>query len=243
MEEVTMSLIWFRYFRRIIFLSSLLFITLVVHAQEDQTQSKSQVLLVDDILNDFESAEDWRAFATSPLGETKVQAKIQLGAIRDGYDPSNLTPAEQNLFKEGQNRILGVKTYFKDRGFDRVEIKPPHEYVIKGICKQISLWVLGRNYRHTLYIKLRDYRGKLYKLRVGRLNFFGWRKMILTIPGWLKQSARFSLFDRNLKFVSIFVESDNKEIGGTFYFYVDNLGMKIDKTQPTYPGNEIRDLW
>ncbi len=213
-----------------------------VYGQEaDNTPNKS--VIVNDVLNDFESAEDWRAFSTSPLGDTKVQTKLQLGKMVDVYAPSNLTTAEKQLFQEGKNHVLGIKTYFKDRGFDRVEIRPPHEYRVEGIGKEVSIWVLGRNYRHTLYFKFRNYAGKIYKLRAGRLNFFGWRKLTVTLPGWLSQDARFSLFDKNLRFVSMFVESDKREVGGPFYFYVDHLTMKVDRTKSSYPGSKIRDLW
>ena len=192
-------------------------------------------------LNDFEAAEDWRAFATSPLEDTKVRKTVQVGPIVE--DTAVLEESEKKEFEKQPNHILGVKTYFKDRGFDRVEIRPPHEYRIKGIGRQLSVWVLGRKYRHTLYVKLRDYRGTIHKLRLGRLDYLGWRKLTVTIPGWLPQSSRYALVDKNLHFVSLFVESDKHEVGGTFYFYVDALKMKVDKTQSTYPGSQIKDTW
>ncbi len=213
--------------------------------QQGQTKEKTKikVSLVDKVLNDFENAEDWRAFGTSPLGVTRSQKKIQRGPIEDTYDPDNLTEEEERLFIPGENNVLGVKGFIKDRGFDRIEIKPPHQYIVKGIARQISVWALGRNFRHTLNVKLKDYRGKIYKFQVGRLNYFGWRKLTVAIPGWVRQSARFSLFDKNLKFVSLFVASDRLEVGGEFYFYVDQLSMKIDKTVVNYPGSQIKDTW
>ena len=138
---------------------------------------------------------------------------------------------------------MGIKTHFEDRGFDRVEFKPPHEYKINGKARQFSVWVLGRNFRHTLYIKVRDYRGKIHKLRLGRLNFFGWRKMTTVVPGWLPQSTRYSLLGRNLRFISLFVVSDHHEPRGSFYFYVDGLKALIDRAEQNYPGSEIRDSW
>lgn len=200
--------------------------------------------LQDYILNDFEAAEDWRAFATSPLGDTKIRKTVQIESPVRSKD--GLTKFEEKQFFPAGgsvNHFLGVKTYFKDRGFDRVEVKPPHEYIVKGIGRQISLWVLGRKFRHSLYVKLRDYRGKLHKLRVGRLDFLGWKRMQITIPGWLPQSTRYSQFDKNLHFVSLFVESDKNDVGGTFYFYLDAMVMKVDKSENSYPGSEIKDTW
>jgi len=208
-----------------------------------EVEEKTRGGMVDIELNNFEEAEDWRAYATSPLGDTKIKKSVQLGKIDDPQNPGNLTDKETTDFVEGQNHVLGVKTYFVDRGFDRVEVKPPHEYIIQGIGKQVSVWVLGRQYRHTLYIKLRDYRGNIHKIRLGRLDFFGWRKMTVPVPGWVPQSTRFALYNKNLHFVSLFVVSDSHEVPGTFYFYVDNLFMKVDRSEMDYPGSLIKDTW
>ena len=212
-------------------------------AGESTQRTTPEVDLVDKVLNNFENAEDWRAFATSPLGTTKSRKRVQRGPIEDTYNPQNLTESERALFVPGENHILGVKGYFKDRGFDRIEVKPPHAYLIRGIGRQISVWALGRNFRHTLYVKLKDYRGKIYKIKMGRLNYFGWRKLTVAIPGWVRQSVRYSLFDKNLKVVSLYVESDKLEVGGEFYFYLDQLTMKVDRTGQNYPGSQIKDLW
>ncbi len=203
--------------------------------------------LVLEVLEDFEEAEDWAARATSPLGITKLVKFVQRGAIQAAGD-ENVRPPETEAYSviqnpDNPNHILGVKTYFSDRGFDRVELSPPHELAIRGKARQFSVWVLGRNFRHTLFIKLRDYRGKIHKLRIGMLNFFGWRKMTVVVPGWLPQSTRYALLGRHLHFVSLFVVSDYHEPRGDFYFYVDGLKALIDRGEQSYPGAEIKDSW
>ena len=206
-------------------------------------EDKPQGNIVDNRLDNFESSEDWRAFATSPLGDTKTKKMIQVGPIEDVRNPDDMNQNEKDTFVEGQNHVLGVKTYFVDRGFDRVEVKPPHEYVVDGRAVQLSVWVLGRQFRHTLYVKLRDYRGTIHKLKLGRLDFFGWRKLTVTIPSWLPQSARYAMVDKKLHFVSLFVVSDVHEVPGEFYFYVDNLNIKTDISEADYPGSQIKDTW
>lgn len=207
-------------------------------------------------IENFEQAEDWRARSTTPLGKTRLQKMVQRGIIQDVYDeqsvPYERDPKSGEYVQTNQqaranekefNHVLGVKTYFSDKGFDRVEISPPHEYIIKGKVRQISVWVLGRNYRHTLYAKFRDYTGKTHNIRLGRLDFFGWRKLTATVPGFIPQSSRFALQDKNIHFVSLFVNSDPHEVGGEFYFYVDNLEVRTDKFDPVYPGYEVKDNW
>ena len=193
------------------------------------------------VLDNFEESEDWRAKSTSPLGETKTLKILQRGLIKDVFD-ENTVPDDGGAQIE-KNHILGIKTFFNDRGFDRVEVTPPHEYIVKGKARQINVWVLGRKYRHTLFAKFRDYRGNTHNVRLGRLDFFGWRKMTATIPGYIPQSTRYALLDKNLHFVSLFIVSDVHEVGGDFFFYVDDLQLRVDKTEAQYPGSEIRDNW
>jgi len=93
--------------------------------------------------------------------------------------------------------VLGIKAYFLDRGFDRVEAFPPNEYIIRGKAREMKCWVLGRKFRHTLSIKLRDYRGNLHKLKVGRLDFWGWKKCRLSYPAGFP-IGKLRMLDKNL---------------------------------------------
>jgi hypothetical protein len=224
----------------------IVFIVILISASfllaQGTPEKKQKKGLQERSLERFEEAEDWRAKATCPLGETKTLKTLQKGKMEDVYD-ENIVPEPEDVPQGKLNHILGVKTYFCESGFDRVEVSPPHEYILDGKPRQFSIWVLGRNYRHTFYIKLRDYRDKIHKLRMGRLNFFGWRKLTITVPGWLPQSSRFALIDKRLHFVSFFVVADTHETIGTFYFYIDNLRYSTDVSESQYPGSEIKDNW
>lgn len=214
-------------------------------AKSTAPEKKQQTGLIEDWLNDFEAAEDWRAASTCPLGDTKIR-KIP-GKPRPVDDNGNPVEfpnevADDNGIAHKSEFVLGVKTYFMDRGFDRVEVLPPNEYIIRGKAKEIKVWVLGRKFRHTLYVKLRDFRGRLYKIKIGRLDFWGWKELSVVIPGWLPQSASYAMLDKNLHFVSFFVESDNFEVPGTFYFYLDNFRVITDLSE--FTGDTfIRDTW
>lgn len=215
---------------------------------QTQTQQKKQDGLIEDWLNDFEDCEDWRAVATCPLGDTKIR-KIpgkpsvvkEDGSIEDPKDPPiNLT--DDNGITHKNDFVLGVKTYISDRGADRVEVYPPNEYIIRGKAKEFKVWALGRKFRHTLFIKVRDYRGNIHKLKVGRLDYWGWRELSVVVPGWLPQSATYAMLDKNLHFVSFFVESDQYEVPGTFYTYLDNFRVVTDLSEFT-GDSSIKDTW
>ncbi|TGN11698.1 flagellar filament outer layer protein FlaA2 [Leptospira ilyithenensis] len=219
----------------------------MLYAQADTGNAQPAAANDDDsplkkiVLDDFEEAEDWRVKSTTPLGETKTLKLVQRGLIKDVFDEK--TVPDSGGDKIEKNHILGVKTRFESKGFDRVELMPPHEFIIKGKVRQISVWVLGRKYRHTLFAKFRDYKDTTHNVRLGKLDFFGWRKLTATIPGFIPQSTRFALLDKNLHFVSLFVTSDVHEVAGDFYFYVDDLQVRTDRSEAKYPGSEIKDNW
>jgi hypothetical protein len=218
---------------------------------KEEKKQKQEGLVVD-WLCDFEDCEDWRAVATCPVGDTKIR-KIP-GKPRPVNDQGQFVNEEgqpgefKNEFTDDNgithknDYVLGVKTYFLDRGFDRVEAFPPYEYIIRGKAREIRVWVLGRKFRHTLYVKLRDYKGQIHKLKVGRLDFWGWKDMSVIIPGWLPQSASYAMLDKNLHFVSFFIVSDLYEVPGTFYAYFDQLRVTTDLSE--FTGDDfIKDTW
>lgn len=209
------------------------------------TSKKQKTGLIEDWMSDFEACEDWRATSTSPLGDTKIR-KIP-GKPRPMDKDGNVveTPNEvtdDNGLTHKNENVIGVKSYVADRGYDRVEVLPPNEYIIRGKAKEIKIWALGRKLRHTLFVKLRDYRGKLHKIKVSRLDFWGWKELSVIIPGWMPQSASYAMLDKNLHFVSFFVESDRFEAPGTYYFYLDNFRIVTDLSE--FTGDTlIKDTW
>ncbi len=217
-----------------------------------ETKKKKQDGLVVDWLNDFEACEDWRASSTCPLGDSKIRkipgkprpVNKEGKAVNEDGQPGDFKKevTDENGITHKNDYVLGAKTYFQDRGFDRVEVFPPNEYIIRGKAREFKVWVLGRKFRHTLYIKLRDYRGNIHKLKIGRLDFWGWQEMSVIIPGWLPQSASYAILDKNLHFVSFFVESDKFEVPGTFYFYLDQFRVVTDLSEFTGDAT-IKDTW
>ncbi len=213
---------------------------------------KKQDGLVVDWLNDFEACEDWRAISTCPIGETKIRkipgkprpVNAEGKLINEKGEPGEFANeiVDENGLTHKNEYVLGVKTYFLERGFDRVEVFPPNEYIIRGKAREMKVWVLGRKFRHTLFVKLRDYRGRIHKIKIGRLDFWGWKELSVIIPGWLPQSTSYAVLDKNLHFVSFYVESDKYEVPGTFYFYLDQFRVSTDLSE--YSGDEtIQDTW
>jgi hypothetical protein len=207
------------------------------------------------LLDDFErKATDWIAVGTSPLGITAARTILYPTSIgkKEATQTNNQTNQPQpqqssrQIYGTPPNHgkyCIGVKTYFAEKGFDRVEIIPPHPWIIKGKLREVRVWVLGRRFAHTLYAKLMDYKGNIHLVKLGKLNFFGWKDMKVIVPGYVPQSIRFGFLDKNIKLLSLVIVSDLRDSAGVYYVYFDNLRIIVDESDFAYPGADIRDNW
>ncbi len=106
---------------------------------------------------------------------------------------------------------------------------------VEGIAKTVSLWVVGRNYNHTLKLLLEDYWGTQFELYVGKLNHSGWKLMTVAIPpqnpdgkaGIIQKDYHYST-RMGLKIVGFKVECDPENAYGSYYIYIDDLRVVSD---------------
>lgn len=111
----------------------------------------AQQMLQEISLSKFEDAGMWEASMPHDFGIAQVRKFLG--------QPQEKTPIEAEVqanINEADDYVLGVKTLYFRRALEYLTITPSRPIPIEGICKTISLWVIGRNYEHTLKILLRD---------------------------------------------------------------------------------------
>ena len=127
-----------------------------------------------------------------------------------------------------KEKVLGVKVEYMKRGHHWFSLKPQKPIMIEGICQEITVWVAGRNYNHTLKVLLQDFYGNSRQLYVDRLRFVGWKELKVSIPESIIQRD-FHFVDRQgIKFTGFLVECDPVETYGTYYVYFDELRALTD---------------
>ncbi len=184
---------------------------------ETPDKDTAEQLVYTILLDDFERAGEWHA-------EIPIDFGTALAMRREGC------PKQLQKLGDKNRYVLGVKFQFVRRGFAWATIMPPKEIKIPGITKSISLWVVGRNYKHTLKIIIRDLLGRLQYLTVGRLTHTGWKLMIVNIPDTVIQDNYKVSEDRGISFVGLVIEFDPEDISTRkpFYVYFDYLTAKSD---------------
>ncbi|MBP5448649.1 MAG: hypothetical protein J6Y01_00865 [Spirochaetales bacterium] len=125
-------------------------------------------------------------------------------------------------------------------------MKPIKPISIEGRCQSISVWIAGRNYRHTVKVLLKDFNGDDRILYLGKLNFIGWKKLTVYIPDnkIVKQWDHHFVDKEGIKFNGFLIECDPAEAYGTYYIYFDELRATTDLfNESTRDDDDMRDDW
>ena len=154
-------------------------------------------------------------------------------------------PGEQmSNIAETDRYVLGSKVMFFRRSKSTVAIFPVRPIPIEGITKTISVWVVGRNFNHTLKVIVADYFNQRREITMGKLNFMGWKQMTAAIPPSIVQDEYHFAADRGLKVVALKIEFDLMESYGTYYAYFDDLRAITDLFAETYrDADDMTDGW
>ena len=97
------------------------------------------------------------------------------------------------------------------------------------------MWVVGRNFNHTLNILIEDFFGRRYELYMGKLNYQGWKLLTVAVPPQA-EDGRNGIVQRNyhynnsmgIKIIGFRVDCDPLEALGSYYIYFDDLRAVTD---------------
>jgi len=157
----------------------------------------------------------------------------------DGYitlrrfegSPADKKPVEgetASQITENDKYVLGAKVEHIHRAVTSFDVKPTQPLMIPGITKTISVWVIGRNVKHQLYVILTDHFNNEAKVPLGDLAFTGWKKLTAAIPPNIRQADPRYPSKTGISIKAFHVETDPAETYGTYYIYFDDLRAVTD---------------
>ncbi len=190
----------------------------------DSAEQKLKEISVDK----FENEGTWVAAMSADEGVIKGRL---FNGSPNGKKP---IPAEANMNLKDE-MVYGVRVDFFRRGYNSFTLTATKPLPVEGIAKTVSVWVVGRNYNHTLKLLLQDYWGHNFELYVGKLNHSGWKLMTVAIPpqnpdgksGIIQKDYHYST-RMGLKIVGFKVECDPTDAYGSYYIYLDDLRAVSD---------------
>ena len=206
-------------------------------------KQSAQQHLEDISISKFEDAGFWFAVMSRDQGIVTWRRLPGEPLAKEEMDAGRLEKEEALGITRGKY-VLGVRVDFARRGKNSFTIYPMRPLGIEGISKTISVWVVGRNFNHTLKILLSDYFGQIMELTLGKLNFTGWKKMTVAVPPGIVQTD-YHYTDRNgLKFVGFKVDCDLLESRGRYYIYFDDLTAVTDLfLESNLDRDDMEDIW
>jgi len=189
----------------------------------DIGKDQAQQLLKEVSVDKFEDAAFWSV--GMPLDMGLASAKRLQGS------PSGKLPVPEEAalgIKEDDKYVLGVRVSFFHRGDAFFVIRPENPIPVEGIVKTLSIWVVGRNFNHTLKVLFTDYNGQEQSLTVGPLNFVGWKKLTVAIPPSILQSEYHFNYRSGIRITGLEIDTDPMDSYGTYYVYFDDMRAVTD---------------
>lgn len=188
----------------------------------------------------FESEGTWNVLMSSDEG--LIKCRLFEGSPA-AYSEENMNgkkaiPEEADM-EVSDNNVLGVRVDYFRRGYNSFIIKPAKPLPVAGITKEISVFVVGRNYNHVIKLLLKDYWGRNFELTCGenggKLNFQGWKKLTFSIPpqtgdgkhGIIQRDYHYNN-RMGLKITGFKIECDPEDAYGSYYIYFDDLRANTD---------------
>ncbi|MGC9313728.1 MAG: flagellar filament outer layer protein FlaA, partial [Sediminispirochaetaceae bacterium] len=96
--------------------------------------------------------------------------------------------------EEKELAVLGTQFKFDRQGYNYIEIIPVKEdeegntvhnpIEIPGRVQQLDLWVWGSDFDYYMEAHIRDFRGVVHVLRMGSLNYVGWKNLRVNFPSY-----------------------------------------------------------
>jgi hypothetical protein len=204
----------------------------------------AQQLLKEVSVDKFEKDGYWRSVISPDNGYTTT--RLFSGAPA-GKEP---LPDEEGL-DIPDRYVLGTRVDFLHRGHTYFTVYPQRPIPVEGITKTVSVWVVGRNYNHELYLQIQDFFGRNFELYMGKLNFQGWKKLTVAIPPQAEDS-RNGIVQRNyhynnnlgIKITGLMVKCDPLEAFGSYYVYFDDLRAVTDLfAEDNRDPDDMNDVW
>ncbi len=226
------------------------------------------------ILDDFERAGEWAAKMPIDQGIAKAkelwgapnaiiraykqrqqqggQQGQQAGAAQPNQEQAGAAQADRMrrgraYFEDEANepkKILGVRVDYMQRGYNWFTVEPPRPLNLDGLVKAFEVWVCGRNQRHELYIMVGDFNNESRYIKVGMMNFIGWKRMTAPIPYTIAQSDFRRSVRRGLTFKGFLVRCHPMETSGKYYIYFDNLSVELSRfLEENRDRDDPLDIW
>ncbi|MCB1142186.1 MAG: hypothetical protein H7A24_08745 [Leptospiraceae bacterium] len=236
---------------RLIFFFPIIFLSFFLQslsADEDETIRSIQKLSDFSKQGDRFSVIEIESFDGSRSWEFhKSTSYLQNHSFSENLPDSNPFQKETEVFKEVLSkenpRSLFIQTYLEIPDREKIWIRPTEPIVLgRGIPVRASVWLRSESYRGNIFLVWKSSDGKLVRVNGGDLNFWGWKRLDISLP-FREKSGLNTYRKKRYEFLGIQMQFSKLQKKSTFLFYLDRILVLLDKKPRDYPGVEIDDGW
>ncbi|MCX8122997.1 MAG: flagellar filament outer layer protein FlaA [Spirochaetes bacterium] len=239
---------------------------IVTNVQPDISAEQYNALVVED----FETQADWVVETVPKKHQDPKKDPVPVLELKyvDG-GPADLIPEKWSPLNKGldKKKCLGIHFKFKYPGFNSVHLLPPLEVrwddptkkvmtydsragqevqeraiQLPGRAKAVSVWVHGRGNNYDLEVWIKDYKGDVHILKMGSLNFVGWRPMKAYIPEYVPQETNSYPQTRVTKIVRFVIRAKPEAGNEDVYLFFDQLKVLTDTFEVNFDGQNLHQL-
>ena len=239
---------------------------IVTNVQPDISAEQFSALVVED----FETQADWQLETIPKKNADPKKDPVPVLELKyvDG-GPADLLTEKWSPINKGleKKKCLGVQFKFRYPGFNSVHLLPPLEVQwdnpgkavltydsrsgkdvqeraiqLPGRAKAISMWVHSRGNNYTLEVWIKDYKGDVHVLKMGSLNFVGWRPMKAYIPENVPQETNSYPQTRVTKIVRFVIRANPEAGNEEVFLFFDQLKVLTDTFEVNFDGQNLHQL-
>jgi hypothetical protein len=231
------------------FILFLLFIAAVpVFADEITTSYQSVVIESFDTPEESRWVAQGSKFATVIENEDGRVVYPRFGFFEEYPEALYRRPKEEDVLLS-----FGVHGKFDRKGYNYIELIPveqendedgkpvPRAIALPGRVASMDVWVWGSNLNYYVEAHIRDHRGIVHVLKMGDMDYLGWRNLRTTIPTYIPQSVTHAPLFRGLELVKLVVWTQPTERVEEFYIYFDQLKIFTDVFENPFDGDDLAD--
>ncbi|HOJ50884.1 MAG TPA: flagellar filament outer layer protein FlaA [Spirochaetota bacterium] len=149
-------------------------------------------------------------------------------------------PESAESVGERGRTVMGVRAKYYTKGYNWVSIEPKQQLFLIGDVISLRVWVWGGNYNYNLYVVLKNFQDKYYKVPLGNLGFKGWRQLSVNLKSYgIKQHDIWVPQLKPLEFIRFLVVSDVNERPDQFAIWFDDLQYDTDSASEFYYGKGL----
>jgi hypothetical protein len=187
--------------------------------------------------------------------------------------PNDMNVEEWSLTDMGKKKekLLGLEFRFRYPGTNEISILPPPELHWKekkpvytynsntgkdeqeralelpGQAKAISIWVHGRGLPYTFEIWIKDFKGSTHILKLGSVNFVGWRPLKVSIPGSVPQTYESYPQSRTTKITRMVLRAvpnaAREELMQDAFFAFDQIKVLTETYEANFDGQNLHRVF